>query len=341
MEKSLDVKLAALSADSSSRAFILADAKDADMAFGTLSPGKDSRGRLRSIAEFRDQMREIVSQGLIDIILMSASTSEILTIQERIFDASTVTPAVRANDATDVHIVRGSRYAGAPSKPFSTATIDHIQAGKSPCSEAERKVGTNLGLYSVTFNNDPERDLKTMESYKAFRLEAEEKRFDHFLEVFAPNVPADAHGIPPSEIPYFMNDHIARLLAGIPSTSRPRFLKIPYNGPKAIEELCQYDPSVVVGVLGGSAGTTLDAFALLHDAKRYGARVALFGRKIKAAEHQLSFVKSLRLVADDEISPLEAVKAYHGVLSTLRILPERSLEEDLKVTNTSLSYAGA
>jgi sugar/nucleoside kinase (ribokinase family) len=45
-----------------------------------------------------------------------------------------------------------------------------------------------------------------------------------------------------------------------------------------------------VGVLGGSVGTTHDAFELPHSAKRYGARVALFGRKINAAEHQLSFV---------------------------------------------------
>ena len=31
------------------------------------------------------------------------------------------------------------------------------------------------------------------------------------------------------------------------------------------------------GVLGGAAGTTLDAFQLLYEAKKYGARAALFG----------------------------------------------------------------
>ena len=35
--------------------------------------------------------------GLLDIMLMSVSTSEVVTIRERIFDASTVTPAVRTN----------------------------------------------------------------------------------------------------------------------------------------------------------------------------------------------------------------------------------------------------
>ena len=338
MEKTLGIKLAALKKDPTCRAFILADAKDADMAFGISSPGKAIDGRLRSLSEYRDQMREIVSQGMIDIMLMSASTSEILTIQERIFDASTVTPAVRANDATDVHVVRGARYPGVLSRPFATATLDHIQAGKSPCSDAERCLGANLGLYSVTFNNDPESDLKTLEAYKAFRLEAEKKHFGHFLEVFHPNVPPNIHGIEPEKIPFFVNDHIVRLLAGVPSSARPLFLKIPYPGPRALEELCAYDSSLVVGVLGGSAGTTHDAFALIFAAKRHGARVALFGRKINAAENQLSFVQYLRLVADDQVLPAEAVKAYHGALKSLGISPRRALDEDLELTSTSANY---
>ncbi len=338
MEKTLDAKLAALKIDAASKAFILADAKDADMAFGISCSGKAPDGRPRSLSEYRDQMRELVSQGMVDIMLMSASTSELLTIKERIFDFSPVTPAVRANDTTDIHIVRGSRYPAAPSRPFATATIDHIQAGKYPCSHEEPLLGANLGLYSVTFNNDPERDHEVLESYKAFRLEAEEKHFGHFLEVFHPNVPAAVHGLAPEEIPYFVNDHIARLLAGMPSSSRPRFLKIPYAGPKALEELCTYDSSLVVGVMGGSAGTTHDAFALIHDVKQYGARVALFGRKINSAEHQLSFVRFLRLVADDQIEPAEAVMAYHGELQKLGISGRRSLAQDLELTPTCTSY---
>lgn len=338
MEKTLDVKLAALKKDPACRAFILADAKDADMAFGISSPGHNRDGRLRSLSEYRDQMRQIVSQGLIDIMLMSASSSEILTIQERIFDASAVTPAVRANDATDIFVVRGGRHSGVLSRPFATTTLDHIQAGRNLCSEAERRLGANLGLYSVTFNNDTESDLKTLQAYKAFRLEAEGKHFGHFLEVFHPNVPPSVHGIAPEDIPFFVNDHIVRLLAGVPSASRPLFLKIPYFGPRALEELCGYDSSLVVGVLGGSAGTTYDAFALVDMAKRHGARAALFGRKIKAAEDQLSFVRYLRLVADDQVLPAEAVKAYHGALQSLGIPPHRGLDQDLELTPTSANY---
>ncbi len=339
MEKSLDLKLAALARDPASPVFILADAKDADMAFGISAPGLKPDGKLRSLAEYRDQMREIVSQALVDIVIMSASSSELLTIRERIFDASPVTPAVRANDATDIHVIRGACYPHAYSRPFASATIDHIQAGKTPCSESERRLGANLGLYSVTFNNDPEHDLETLRAYKAFRIEAEQKQFAHFLEVFEPNVPAKTHGIASSEVPLFMNDQIVRLLAGIPCAARPRFLKIPYHGPRALEELCAYDPSLVVGILGGSAGTTHDAFALLHQAKQHGARVALFGRKIKAAEHPLSFVENLRLVADGVIAPTEAVSRYHSALTALSISPCRSLRDDLELTATSLRNA--
>ncbi len=58
-----------------------------------------------------------------------------------------------------------------------------------------------------------------------------------------------------------------------------------------MEELVAYDPHLVVGILGGSAGTTYDAFKMLAEAKKYGARAALYGRKINSAECQLAFVR--------------------------------------------------
>src|SRR5215471_12235939 len=106
MQKSLDQKLANIHADpSGAKDFILADAKDADMAAGLAATGKDAiTGKVRSLSEYRDQMREIVKQGLVDIMLMSASTSEALTIREKLFVNSHITPAVRANDTTDIHL---------------------------------------------------------------------------------------------------------------------------------------------------------------------------------------------------------------------------------------------
>jgi hypothetical protein len=187
MQKSLDRKLARILADPSCRDFILADAKDADMAFGLSAPGRSpehhaGEARFRTLAEYRQLMREIVAQGLVDIMLMSASSNEVLTIDERLFDNSRVTPAIRANDATDIWLAGGSgRYGRQPSRPFRTATIDHAQCGKAECSPDERGLGANLGLYSVTLNNDADLDRRTLEAYKAFRLEAEAKGFRYFL----------------------------------------------------------------------------------------------------------------------------------------------------------------
>lgn len=343
MHKSLNQKLAAIHADPhGSREFILADAKDADMGFGIGAPGlspekHDGEARFKTLAEYREQIRQVVRQGIVDIVLMSASTSELLTIQERLFDDSPITPAARANDTTDVHIVRGGTVYQEPTRPFRTAGIDHMQCGQLECSDDERTRGVDLGLYSVTFNNDCELDLHTLEQYKAFREEAERKGFRHFLEVFQPNQP---NAVQAEDVPKFINDVIARSLAGVTSAGRPVFLKIPYLGPAAMEELVRYDPHLIVGVLGGSAGTTRDAFQLLHDAKKHGARAALFGRKINNAEHQLAFIKFLRYIADGELEAVEAVRAYHAVLVELGIPPNRSLEADLQVTETALSYGG-
>lgn len=341
--KSLDRKLAAIHADPRCREFILADAKDADMALGLGAPGRSPEAhpgevRFKSLEEYREQMRLITRQGLVDIMLMSASSSHALTIGERLFDDSHVTPAVRANDTTDIHLARGSTYAREPARPFRSMSIDHAQCGHLDCSPEERSLGANLGLYSVTFNNELGHDLATLERFHAFREEAERKGFRYFLEVFDPNVPG---AVPSDVLPGFTNDMITRMLAGVSPAGRPLFLKIVYHGPKAMEELVRFDPQLVVGILGGSAGTTRDAFQLLHDAQKYGARVALFGRKINYAENQLAFVQFLRLIVDGVIEPAEAVRAYHAVLQRLGIAPQRALEDDLKLTDTATSYAGA
>ena len=61
------------------------------MAFGLSAPGKArnimaAKARFRTLAEYRQLMCEIVAQGLVDIMLMSASSNEVLAIDERLFD---------------------------------------------------------------------------------------------------------------------------------------------------------------------------------------------------------------------------------------------------------------
>ena len=192
MNKSLDQKIARILADRSCKDFILADAKDADMAYGIAAPGRSpehhaQEGRFRSLDEYRELIRENVRQGLVDIMLMSASTNEVLTLQERLFDDSPVTPAVRANDTTDIWAAQGGVYLGEPLEPFRSASIDQAMCGKPQCGPQERTRGADLGLYSVTFNNDLALDHRTLEAYRAFREEAAAKGFRHFLEVFDPN----------------------------------------------------------------------------------------------------------------------------------------------------------
>lgn len=336
--KTLDEKLARIHDTPTCDEFILADAKDADMAFGIAATGKDANtGQLRTLKQYRDLIRENTLQGLIDIMLMSVSTNEVLTIDERLFDQSRVTPAIRANDTTEIWLARGGIYNSEPSRPFRSALLDHAQAGKVDCLPDERQLGADLGLYSVTFNNDTAHDSQTVAAYREFCLEAERKGFRHFLEVFDPNSPVH----PIDDVGSFVNDHIVRTLAGVAQRGRPLFLKMVYHGPAAMEELVNYDSSIVVGILGGSSGTTFDAFYQLWEAKKYGARVALYGRMINNAEHQLSFIKHLRYLADGQVSDAaEAVRSYHSELEKLGIRPQRSLADDLQATNRFFDYAG-
>ena len=344
MQKTLDTKIARILADRSCRDFILADAKDADMAYGLAAPGRSpeahgSEAKFKTLDQYRAQIREVIAQGLVDIVLMSASTNEVLTLRERLFENTAITPAIRANDTTDIWLAGAEGiYGSQPSRPFRSASLNHAMCGKAECTPEERKLGADLGLYSITFNNNLERDMEALLAYKEFRYEAEMKGFRHFLELFSPNAPGENA---PTDVPKFVNDHIVRTLAGVVGKGRPLFLKIPYYGPQAMEQLAGYDSSLVVGILGGSAGTTFDAFQMLWEAKKYGARVALYGRKINSAEHQTTFIRILRAVADDEILPVEAVKAYHGELQKLKIAPKRSLEDDLKSMTASDSYSGS
>jgi len=345
--KRLDEKLNRMHAgQATAKDFIIADAKDADMAFGITAPGpqtgscrhgyNESEGCWKTLDQYLEQIRAVIRQDIVDIVLLSASNLERLAIKEGLFVDSAITPAARANDTSDVWAVRGGKYpTDHPSRAFRTATIEHIKYGRLTEDCSRPFTGADLGLYSITFTNNIDWDYKALSDFHDFRMEAERKRFRYFLEVFNPNVNP---GISDKKVAGFLNDHIIRTLAGVTDSGRPVFLKIPYNGPGPLEELVAYDSRLIVGILGGSSGTTLDAFQLIHDAHKHGARVALFGRKINLSEHPLAFIELLRRIVDGEILPVEAVKIYHGILQKSGIRPQRPLQQDLQLTANKMSY---
>ncbi len=313
--------------------FIIADAKDGDMAFGIAAPGPDlsetstkkrtgvGQLKYRARAHYLDAMQAMAHSELIDILLMSASSAETLHNAE-LFTKTNVTPAVRLNDTTDIWSARGSCYRQSPSRPFSTVDLEAVR----PLCQ--------LGLYSITFSNHLESDLHTLEQYRAYRLSAKEHGMQHFLEVFNP---AFDIGLDGASLGDYINDMILKTLAGVTRSDAPLFLKMQFNGQQAMADLCAYDPeNLVVGILGGSAGTTRDTFELAKQAEQAGARVALFGRKINLSESPLELVRLMRSVIEEQLTAEQAVGAYHDHLSANGISPQRTLQADLKITEDVL-----
>ena len=301
--------------------FVIADAKDGDMAFGIASPGPDGRGGWRTRAHHLEAIREMTRSGLVDVMLMSVSTGERL-VGESLFEGTAVTPAVRLNDTTDTWCARGSHYRESASRPFASADPE---TAATLC---------DLGLYSMTFHDDIDVDHANLTAYRAFRLACREHPIRHFLEVFNP---AFDIGLSGEALGRYINDMIVKATAGLVDRDRPLFLKLQFNGPESMRELAGYDPeNLVVGILGGSKGTTRDTFELISQAEEAGARVALFGRKINLAEAPLELVRLMRETIEERLTPEAAVREYHHHLEAHRIEPERDLAADLEVTEPAL-----
>ena len=323
--KTLDAKLAAIRAGRYKPTdFVIADAKDGDIGFGVSAPGPDPArpGLSKRRAAHLQAISEMTRSGLVDIMLLSASTAERLN-NEGLFSASPVTPAIRLNDTTDIWSARGGRYKETPSRHHRTALVEQARAI------------VDLGLYSVTFSNEVDIDAENAEAYTDFRVEAAGYGMRHFLEVFNPAF--DIGVETGDEIGHFINDNIVRTLAGVVERDHPKFLKLQYNGPRSMDELAGYDPGrLIVGILGGAKGTTRDTFELISQAERYGARVALFGRKINLAEDPIDLVRHMRAVVERELKPEEAVKSYHDGLAKRKIKPTLTIEKDRKITEPAL-----
>ena len=198
MQKSLDAKLARIAADPSCGDFILADAKDADMAFGisarSAPPKRDNAvGETplgyRSSQEFRDQIREIVAQQLVDIMLMSASTSDVLAVQRAAFRQQP-RHAGNSRERHDRHLAgrrQGRATADNPRCHFARRFL------KKPMERSRQSVPSAAGRPGpVLHHAQQRRDVWIAPRCKRTAISArkrDEVGFRHFLEVFAPNAP--------------------------------------------------------------------------------------------------------------------------------------------------------
>ena len=286
MPKSLKLKLQKIRNQKyKPKDFIIADAKDGDLAMGITTPGpqRDKQGKIiqgfKKLKDYKKAMEVMTKSKLVDIMLMSASVGESL-VEKKIFKSSPVTPAIRMNDTSDIWLIRNGNYRSTNPRPFRSARVERVS-----------KL-VDLGLFSVTFSKNVDFDLAMLEAYRDFRIESVKYNFNHFLEIFNPPINI---GMNIRELGDYVNDCIIKAIAGQTKEERPLFLKIAYNGPKAMEDIASYDPeNLIIGILGGKKGTTRDCFEMIHKASKYGAKVALFGRKINLSEDPIGLVQLIR-----------------------------------------------
>ena len=256
MEKSLDRKLARILADRSCADFILADAKDADMAYGMAAPGRSpehhaQEGRFRSLDEYRQLIRENVRQGLVDIMLISASTNEVLTLQRA---------AVRPQPRHAGHPgQRHDRHLGRPGRRLPPRALEAVplrldrpgDVRQAPI--ASRTNGRSAPTWASTPSPSTTTWPWTIARWRRTGRSARKRRPRTSATSSKSSIPTPCkHPMP--DLGRFINDMIVRTLAGVAGKERPLFLKVVYHGPAAMEQLVAYDSRLVVGILGGVVG---------------------------------------------------------------------------------------
>jgi hypothetical protein len=258
-----------------------------------------STTRFRTRAEFLDSIEaKIVKQDIVDIMLTSASNLEQL-VKRGAFAARRQTGDPRQRH--DRHLA----HRGATITKHRRRAVPHrlavaVRHGSPNPQIGGRVALTDLGLYSITFTNVT--STPTSPRWRRSASSAPTPPND-FANISSKCSTRTCRGPLGRGHAALRQRFDRRCLAGLTEAERPRFLKIAYNGPRALDELASFDPGLVVGVLGGGAGTTRDCFELIHQAEKYGARVALFGRKINLAESPLDIVRFMRAVADGDVSP--------------------------------------
>ena len=290
-------------------------AADALVAYGVTGIGMEQspRPHYRTRPEYLQLQRDILADGYIDGLLMSPSDAEILAMDDGIFDKSPVTPIVRLNAETWIWSPRHGKYNSQYSQPFRTVLT--TEAGRY-CTEAmacARDCKIKLGLYSITLNNDTEKDAKTLGEFLEFAWDVgNNPDFHYFLEVFLPNV--NQPGMDVKAQGEYIADSIVRTMSYLRKSQRPVFIKTVYTTPEVWKSLVEFDPTLIIGALGGKRINARRTLQLAFDATENGGKVILFGRAVFQEDNPRIMARALRAVLDREMSPDDAHQMYQRSL---------------------------
>jgi len=270
----------------------------------------------RNRIEFLELQRQFIEDAYIDGLLMTPADAEILALEEKLFNHSPVTPIVRMNAETGIWNPRHGIYRQQFSLPFQTVPVEVAQYCESLVNNATA-CHINLGLYSITLNNDVEADERMLNAYLKFARDVGEIRgFEHVLEVFLPNVRIP--GMDVEKRGQYTADSIHRTMSYLRIRQRPLFIKTAYTTKEIWQELTSFDPTLVIGALGGPRQNAKSTLSLAHDVTEYGGRVILFGRTVFQEDDPRMMAKALRAVLDREGSIEEAHNEYQQSVWEIR-----------------------
>lgn len=266
-------------------------------------PGPDGlrdrlRRRPRRRPDFLRLCRDLARDGAIDGCLLTPADAETLAVDERFFADVPVTPLVRVNAETCIWSPRHGAYRQTPSRPFQTVGVRDVGFCREQICRAQ-DFNVRLGLYSITLNNDVDHDLRTLEAYLTFAHElGRTPGFDHFLEVFLPNIAQ--HGLSEEQVGEYVADSIVRTMSWLRRSERPLFIKTAYTTAAVWRELCAFDPTLIIGALGGPRTDARGTLELAHNVIANGGRIILFGRAVFEEDDPLLIARALRQVLDGQ-----------------------------------------
>lgn len=292
---------------------ILVFAGDALVAGGLRGLGRvheKGQWRARRQPEFLQLCRNITADGLIDGCLLTPADAELLAVDEGLFAQTPVTPMVRLNAETWIWSPRHGNYNRQVSQPFQTVPLNSApEAAYCELRGGGLECHVKIGLYSITLNNDTQADARTLSAYLDFaRSAGEHPQFEYFLEVFLPNT--NLPGLDREKRGQYVADSIVRTLSYLKKKERPRFIKTEFTSATTWRELCEFDPTLIIGALGGPRQNTRKTLELAHAVVSNGGRAALFGRTIFDDDNPRAIVRALRAVLDRKLSVEQAFVAY-------------------------------